>query len=196
MGFEENLDPGADQMKEPRGILDYEFPGRNKDAITWKLTGNFGGEQYPDKDRGPLNEGGLFAERKGFTQPFPPSEDWKVSTPSNGIGEAGVGFWTTRFDLDLPYGYDIPLSFNIEPSVTNGTLDVFRAWIWVNGYQYGRYINHIGPQTKFPVPQGLYTLCEFVYSFCANAIRRDFELPWGELDFGRDMGTTGKRGET
>ncbi|CZR62889.1 related to beta-galactosidase [Phialocephala subalpina] len=162
MGFEENPDPGADQMKEPRGILDYEFPGRNKDAITWKLTGNFGGEQYPDKDRGPMNEGGLFVERQGFTQPFPPSEDWEVSAPTIGIGEAGAGFWTAGFELNLPYGYDIPLSFDIEPSVTNGTLDVFRAWIWVNGYQYGR----------------------------------NFELPWDELDFGRDMGTAGKRGET
>jgi hypothetical protein len=158
MGLEENPDPGADQMKEPRGILDYEFPGRSKDAINWKLTGTFGGEQYPDKDRGPLNEGGWFAERKGLTQPFPPSDDWGVSAPTDGIGQAGAGFWTTQFELDLPYDYDIPLSFVIGPQVTNGTLNVFRAWIWVNGYQYGRYINHIGPQTKFPVPQGLFIL--------------------------------------
>ena len=153
-GFEENPDPGADRMKEPRGILDFDLSGREKNVVTWKLTGNFGGEQYPDKYRGPLNEGGLFAERQGWTQPFPPVADWKVSQLAKGLSQAGVGFWTAKLELDLPYGYDIPLTFHIEPSFTNGTLEKYRAWIWVNGYQYGKYFNHIGPQTDFPVPQG------------------------------------------
>lgn len=26
---------------------------------------------------------------------------------------------------------------------------------WVNGYQYGKYVPHIGPQTKFPIPPGI-----------------------------------------
>lgn len=48
MGLDEN-GIGDDNMKSPRGILDYSLSGRNKSAITWKLTGNFGGESYIDK---------------------------------------------------------------------------------------------------------------------------------------------------
>jgi hypothetical protein len=61
------------EMVEIGGILDYSLAGRDQSAITWKLTGNLGGEEYVDKVRGPLNEGGLFAERQGFTQPYPPN---------------------------------------------------------------------------------------------------------------------------
>lgn len=25
----------------------------------------------------------------------------------------------------------------------------------MNGYQFGKYVNHIGPQTSFPVPEGI-----------------------------------------
>lgn len=31
----------------------------------------------------------------------------------------------------------------------------YRAQLFVNGYQYGKYVNHIGPQTSFPVPEGI-----------------------------------------
>ena len=27
--------------------------------------------------------------------------------------------------------------------------------IWINGYQYGKYVPHIGPQTRFPIPPGV-----------------------------------------
>ena len=56
-GLDENWSVGLDLMKDPRGILDYALSGRDKSDITWKLTGNLGGESYVDKVRGPLNEG-------------------------------------------------------------------------------------------------------------------------------------------
>ncbi|KAJ5811527.1 hypothetical protein N7474_007828 [Penicillium riverlandense] len=57
MGFEENGSAGTSDMKTPRGILDYSLSGHNKSDISWKLTGNLGGEDYQDHTRGPLNEG-------------------------------------------------------------------------------------------------------------------------------------------
>ena len=48
----------------PRGIRGYELLG-DVDFDTWKIQGNLGGEDFPDKVRGPLNEGGLFVEREG-----------------------------------------------------------------------------------------------------------------------------------
>ena len=50
-------------MKTPRGILDYFLSGHLQRDVTWKLTGNLEGENYVDQVRGPLNEGGMFAER-------------------------------------------------------------------------------------------------------------------------------------
>jgi hypothetical protein len=57
MGFEENGSAGTSDMKTPRGILDYSLSGHDKSDISWKLTGNLGGEDYRDHTRGPLNEG-------------------------------------------------------------------------------------------------------------------------------------------
>jgi hypothetical protein len=64
--------------KNSRGILNYALSGRDKSAITWKL---IAGEQYVDKVRGPLNEGGLYAERQGFHLPYPPNYNWASGNP-------------------------------------------------------------------------------------------------------------------
>ncbi|KAL2816018.1 beta-galactosidase [Aspergillus cavernicola] len=122
---------------DPRGILDYQLTGRDKSSITWKLTGNLGGEQYQDHTRGPLNEGALFAERQGYHLPGAPTRRWKKTSPTDSIPAPGVGFYVTEFDLFIPVGYDIPLS------------------LFVNGWQFGKYINHIGPQYRHPIPEGI-----------------------------------------
>ncbi|PWY94572.1 hypothetical protein BO94DRAFT_553494 [Aspergillus sclerotioniger CBS 115572] len=153
MGNDENFPANGAIMKDPRGILDYTLHGRSKDAIAWKMTGNLGGEAYVDHSRGPLNEGGLYVERMGYHLPGAPVHQWTtvhspidevISTPASG-------------------GYDVPLSvvFTNTSTIatTNDTSDVspaqFRAQIFINGWQFGKYINHIGPQTHFPIPEGI-----------------------------------------
>lgn len=64
VGLEEDYD-GEDSFKTPRGIRGYELLG-GIDFDHWKVQGNSGGEDFPDKVRGPLNEGGLFVERQGM----------------------------------------------------------------------------------------------------------------------------------
>ncbi|EED22288.1 beta-galactosidase, putative [Talaromyces stipitatus ATCC 10500] len=150
-GLEEDWTVGTETMKTPRGILNFDLSGHSQSDVTWKLTGNLGGEDYVDLARGPLNEGGLYAERQGWHQPSPPSSDWKTSSPLEGISQARVGFYSTSFTLDLPEGYDIPLYFAFGDS--SGSL--YRAQLYVNGYQYGTYVPQLGPQTEFPVPQGI-----------------------------------------
>lgn len=151
MGFDET-GAGSDAMKNPRGILDYTFATE----ITWKLTGNLGGEDYADRVRGPLNEGGFFIERQGYHQPSPPLSLFTPSTTGSiGRDTAGVTFYTTNFTLDLPSDeWDIPLSLTFPSINTNSTIP-YRAFIYVNGYQFGRYTSNIGPQTAFPVPEGI-----------------------------------------
>ncbi|OBT75836.1 hypothetical protein VF21_04385 [Pseudogymnoascus sp. 05NY08] len=152
MGYDGNWVIGSDSMKNPNGILHYEFAGRKQSDITWKLTGNLGGEDYVDKTRGPLNEGGLFPERQGWHQQKPPTNGWKASKPTAGISKAGVAFYTAELDLHIPKGWDVPLSFTFKKTKSN---EKFRAQLYVNGYQFGKYINNIGPQVDFSVPQGI-----------------------------------------
>ena len=156
MGLDENGFVGADEMKDPRGVLRYQLSNRAQDAITWKLTGNLGGEQYADKTRGPLNEGALFAERQGYHLPNPPTSSWATGSPLAGIPTAGVRFYSTSFNLDMPIGYDIPLSF-VFNNGTTGSASVanYRCMLFVNGYQFGKYVHNIGPQDSFPVPEGI-----------------------------------------
>jgi hypothetical protein len=181
-GLDENGYVGPDEMKNPRGILDYWLVGHHQNVITWKLTGNLGAEHYIDKARGPLNEGGLYAERQGFTQPNPPRANWVPASPLTGVRTAGVGFYTASLELDLPTGYDIPLSFVFGNTTINGAVADYRAQLWVNGYQFGKYVNNIGPQTVFPVPQGKKTCSEskFVSRYDTDRIQ-EYSITMGRI---------------
>lgn len=158
-GLDENGQAGSSEMKNPRGVLDFNLSGHSQKDISWKLTGNLHGEDYEDRTRGPLNEGGLYAERNGYHLPGAPTSSWKSSKgPGEGISSPGVAFYSTTFDLDLPSGYDIPLAFSFTNATTQPGQQLatsFRSLLFVNGYQFGKYINNIGPQTVFPVPEGI-----------------------------------------
>ncbi|KAJ6443892.1 beta-galactosidase [Purpureocillium lavendulum] len=161
MGLNEDLNSGWDDMKSPRGILNYAIvsaDGAPSATVIspWKLTGNLGGESYKDRFRGPLNEGGLFFERQGYHYPNPPLDKFtkgKGSSPMDGLDKPGVAFYTGMFTLNLPADkYDIPLS------VVFGTAQgakPYRAILYVNGFQFGKLASNIGPQTEFPVPEGI-----------------------------------------
>ncbi|EFY85580.1 beta-galactosidase [Metarhizium acridum CQMa 102] len=157
MGFNENFNPGYEDMKAPRGILDYALssPDGAPTDVTWKITGNLGGQDYADEFRGPLNEGGLFFERQGYHYPFPPVDAlFTPGSPFDGVDRAGVAYYAARMPLALPAdGYDIPLSF-VFADGTQRRGD-YRALLYVNGFQFGKYLSNIGPQTEFPVPEGV-----------------------------------------
>ncbi|GLI78126.1 hypothetical protein PoHVEF18_006428 [Penicillium ochrochloron] len=139
MGQDEEA-PGTDAIKFPHVILGYQLSNHAQSDVSWKVTGNFGGEQYRDLARGPLNEGAI---------PF-----------KTGLLKAGVGFYTTSFRLNIPDGWDVPFSivFNNstagDPSQKTSGLN-YRCQLYVNGYQYGKYINNLGPQNSFPIPEGI-----------------------------------------
>ncbi|MCJ1312607.1 hypothetical protein MMC25_006281 [Agyrium rufum] len=150
-GLEEDGEVGTDGPKTPRGILNYTLAGRPQNAITWKIQGNLGGENYADKTRGPLNEDGWFAERMGYHLPAPPDSKWKAVNPvTTGVSKAGTALFTTNFDLQIPAGYDIPISVSFGALGGN-----YRVELFVNGYQFGKFVANVGPQVEFPVPQGI-----------------------------------------
>ncbi|KAL0566470.1 hypothetical protein V5O48_015544 [Marasmius crinis-equi] len=164
MGLNENWYT-QDQMKSPRGIRGFQLnPSGN--FSEWKVQGKVGGyTNFPDKHRGVMNEGGLFGERKGWHLPnFDTSSEWQTRNISTGLpdSEAGVGFFVTTFDLDLPTGFDVPMSINFEdleyfqdPSVGVEEYKPYRAIFFVNGWMMGKVIGNLGPQTKFPVHEGI-----------------------------------------
>ncbi|KAK7061407.1 beta-galactosidase [Favolaschia claudopus] len=153
MGYEEDWWAAGDEFKTPRGILSYSFPGSIGTIVSvWKVAGNFGGENYADRSRGALNEGGLFAERQGWHLPRFDDSGWAAGSPMKGISHAGVAFYRTSFALNIPAGVDYPLAIVFTNSTTNPH---FRAQLYVNGWQFGKYVNNIGPQKSFPVPQGI-----------------------------------------
>ncbi|KAH8203940.1 hypothetical protein TruAng_001882 [Truncatella angustata] len=154
LGLDEEWTVGSNTMKAPRGLLDYDLAGHSQSDVKWKLTGNLGGEDYADHARGPLNEGGLWAERQGYHLPNPPVDAWqKGLSPVDGIKAAGVGFFTTSFSLDIPKDYDIPLSIRLS---NGNSTSAVRVQLYVNGWQYGKYVSNIGPQKVFPVPEGIW----------------------------------------
>lgn len=157
-GLDGNWVVGPNLMKAPRGIINYALTAKDgsETKITdWKITGNLGGEDYLDKERGPLNEGGMWFERHGLHLPGAPTADFKAGSPYDGFDGAGVKYYTADLKLDFPSPeYDIPVSFVIENSTT-ADAGAYRAFLYVNGWMFGRYVSNVGPQTKFPVPEGI-----------------------------------------
>ncbi|KAI5825568.1 hypothetical protein K523DRAFT_419922 [Schizophyllum commune Tattone D] len=149
--------PGGRQrdIQSPRGIEGYYLLGSDDDSSVdqfthWKVQGNFGGEDYPDKTRRIFNEGGLYGERVGFHLPGYDDSEWEARSPWEGVGQPGVSWFRTSFDLSIPEGHDLPLSF-VFPNVTGN----YRAQLYVNGWQMGKRVANMGPQTAFPVHEGI-----------------------------------------
>jgi beta-galactosidase GanA len=148
MGHNQEEFSGA--YREPRGLITAALDG-SPATIAWKIQGNRGGETPVDAVRGPLNNGGLYGERMGWSLRGYPDGDWQPKALPNRVPEAGVDWYRTTFTLDIPVDQDVPVGLTIDdhPSAT------YRALIFINGWQVGRYVNAVGPQHMFPLPAGL-----------------------------------------
>ena len=72
---------------------------------------------------------------------------WNVSSPMDGLSSAGVAVYRTTFSLNIPVDMDVPLGIQVTLTPSSN----FRGNIFVNGWQFGRFISNIGPQSIFPV---------------------------------------------
>jgi hypothetical protein len=149
---------GPAGAENPRGILGAQLLTANKTKLSfdqWKIQGNAGGERNIDSVRGPMNEGGLHGERLGWHLPGFDTSSWSSASPvTSGVNGAGIRWFTTTFSLDIDSDLDVPIG--VELGAPAGT--VARVLLFVNGYQYGKYVPHIGPQTRFPIPPGILNL--------------------------------------
>ncbi|KAK2463368.1 hypothetical protein APHAL10511_004594 [Amanita phalloides] len=155
MGLNEDEDDISEKIKGPRGIRGYKL--NNGTFTTWKVQGKVGGYKgYLDKVRGVLNEGGLYGERKGWHLPgFPisPTSGWTGLDLSRGLPNsiAGFGFFVANFTLSLPRGVDAMMSFTFQEPFGQP----YRALLFVNGWMMGKRVGNLGPQSKFPVHEGI-----------------------------------------
>ncbi|PPQ84848.1 hypothetical protein CVT26_011759, partial [Gymnopilus dilepis] len=145
----------ANVLKSPRGIRGFQLDVGN--FTEWRVQGKVGGyKNFPDKTRGVLNEGGLYGERQGWhlpNYPLSPSTSWASRPLSSGLpsSQPGIGFFINQFELDIPENVDAMLSFVF----TEPLGQAYRARLFVNGWMMGKRIGGLGPQSKFPVHEGI-----------------------------------------
>ena len=150
MGHEEDYN-STNANKTARGLTTATLIGAPTTAVTWRIQGNLGGEDIQDPVRGPLAYGGLFGERAGWDLPGYPDEGWRPVMLPVSDTRAGVSWYRTTVALHLPAGQDtsIGATFSDNPSRR------YRALLYINGWQLGDYVNYLGPQHSFPIPNGI-----------------------------------------
>ncbi|KAK5127287.1 hypothetical protein LTR08_004450 [Meristemomyces frigidus] len=149
---ETSTGPGG--VENARGLLGAVLYDGNSTALNftqWKIQGNTGGPANIDPVRGSLNEDGLHGTRLGWHLPGFDSSSWPVGSPYDGLTQSGINWYISRFNLSIDGDLDVPLGIELDaPSGTEASVQIY-----VNGYQYGKFIPQIGPQTRFPFPPGV-----------------------------------------
>jgi beta-galactosidase GanA len=152
-----NEDGSADDgHKEGRGLISASLSSSSGQRfavpIAWKVQGM--GEQLRDAARGVMNVGGSFGELNGWYLPGAPTEAWQSSSPASPL-PAGTTWLRTSFKLDLPPDQDVQLGLAFgDPHAVRSNRQ-YRALIFVNGWNMGQFIAHVGPQRVFVLPPGI-----------------------------------------
>jgi beta-galactosidase GanA len=127
--------------------------------VTWRLMGDPGGTTLQDPVRGVMNAAGLFGTDRGWDLPGYPDQSWApVSLPDSWSTRGvppGVGWYRTSFSLNLPRSSYVPIDVQIGGAAPAAGTANYRAFIYVNGWLIGRYVNNVGPQHQFYVPAGI-----------------------------------------
>ncbi len=150
---------GDDAHKEGRGLISASLSSQAGKTfavpITWKIQGHLGGEDLPDPTRGPLNNGGSYGERMGWHLPGFPTNDWQTTSVPALHAFAGTSWYRTEFDLAIPKDHDVSLGLTIGDPTALRSRGRYRALIFLNGWNVGQFIAHVGPQRTFVLPTGI-----------------------------------------
>ena len=153
----------ADEHKEARGLISVSLSQAGAPPfatpIDWRIQGNKGGEDIADIVRGPMNNGGLYGERVGWYLPSGGDVDFKTGWETAAVTDAppapGTYWLRTDVPLDLPKGHDIQLGLQFGDPSKPQSEPHNRALIFINGWNMGNFISHIGPQRTFVIPPGI-----------------------------------------
>jgi beta-galactosidase GanA len=143
-------DGGAnDAFKAAQGLMAATSTGADSSpVVTWKI---LGGNPQADPERGPLNNGGLFGERAGWYLPDFDDARWAAVTLPYTSPHPGVAWYRSEFHLEVPESVDASIALTI----TDDTTDQYRVLFFLNGWNVGQYVNGVGPQTTFVLPNGI-----------------------------------------
>ncbi len=152
-----------DYHREARGLISASLTSKGGKRfavpIEWRIQGRRGGETLDDVARGPLNNGGLYGEREGWHLPATAKAvagaGWAAAKPTDAPPAAGTYWLKTSFDLDLPKAHDVQLGLAFGDTSKPRSDRENRALIFVNGWNMGQFIAHIGPQRTFVIPPGI-----------------------------------------
>jgi beta-galactosidase GanA len=152
-----NWDLMADEAhKEGRGLISVSLSSpegaRFAVPIAWRIQGM--GEQLRDTPRGVMNVGGSFGELNGWYLPGAPEAGWHPTSPGAAT-PPGTTWLQTRFKLDLPAAEDVQLGLAFGDTHAVRSKRCYRALIFVNGWNLGQFIAHVGPQRVFVLPAGI-----------------------------------------
>ena len=141
-----NEDGGVnDAHKEGRGLISSSLTG-----VAWKIQGG-----TADPVRGPLNNGGLFGERAGWSLPGFPDRGWTPASVPAATAPAGTTWYRTTFDLRVPSGQDTSVGLTLGDPSRLRSGGRYRVLIFLNGWNVGQYVADVGPQHTFALPNGI-----------------------------------------
>lgn len=135
-----------DAYKAARGLTAAEFAGGPR-TVEWRIQG----AAAPDRARGPLNNGGLHGERHGWHLPEHDDRDWRPVDFPREERRQGVAWYRTDFRLDVDPEMDASVGLTLE----DGPERAYRVQIFLNGWNMGQYLNDVGRQHTFVLPNGI-----------------------------------------
>lgn len=135
-----------DTHKAGRGLVSVSFGGASP-VVDWRIQG----ESAPDPVRGPLNNGGLYGERHAWHLPGFADHGWQPARLPRDERRQGVVWYRTVFRLAVDPGTDASIGLTL----TDDPSRAYRVQIFLNGWNMGQYINDVGPQHTFVLPNGL-----------------------------------------
>ncbi|MFF5155905.1 beta-galactosidase [Streptomyces sp. NPDC000348] len=136
----------ADAHGAARGLVSARFGGASRE-VEWRIQG----AAAPDRVRGPLNNGGLYGEREGWHLPGFDDREWPKAGFPREERRQGVAWYRTGFRLDVPTDVDASVGLTIDDDPGRA----YRVQIFLNGWNMGQYINDVGPQHTFVLPNGI-----------------------------------------
>ncbi|MET7431248.1 beta-galactosidase [Streptomyces flaveolus] len=135
-----------DTHKVARGLTAVTFKGASP-KVRWRIQG----AGAADPVRGPMNNGGLYGEREGWHLPGFRDRDWEKVTFPRAARYQGVTWYRTTFRLSVPADVDASIGLTLD----DDPYRAYRAQIFLNGWNLGQYVNNVGPQHTFVLPNGI-----------------------------------------
>ncbi|MFJ3664886.1 beta-galactosidase [Streptomyces sp. NPDC090106] len=139
-------DTSQDTHKAARGLTSVTFKGGSP-RTSWRLQG----EGPADALRGPLNNGGLFGEREGWHLPELDDSGWEAVKSPREDRRQGVTWYRTSFRLSVGTDVDASVALTLDDDPERA----YRVQIFLNGWNMGQYVNDVGPQHDFVLPNGI-----------------------------------------